>query len=848
VTGTVGSARTPADREGQARADSGPGLDPGRALRISELPPLRRLLNVVRAHPDLVAELVLLLAAEALVLAAVDPAAALRNVLPYGSDQTGHPYNVSELAANLHHFQLTGWSQGWYDGFPTGVLYPVLAPGIAAVASLIIPLAVAFKLTVAAGPVLLPVCAYLAGRLARLPRACAVLLAVFTLPFLFDVSCNVCGGPIESTMVGEYAYSWGIAFGLLSLGATVRLCEGSGSRWWPPLLLGAAALAHPVTALWTALGVVLIIGHAWWFQRRPPVRTAIPLLLGLLLGLTWWLPFLADRQFMPEPLQVKYTEYLTFLFPASGPWDVALTALAAAGAFWAYRNRQLLLVGVVGLTVLMGLAFRLLPVSQLPNWRVLELWLLGLWLLAAVGCLETVRWLIARLRMLPTRRLFDGQVRYTVAAVVVLVVSLTQGIPWGLWPGEHLVNPASPHERWLGIDFPAVLQADFAPHIFGGVPANPGASQYDAMISALESVARQHGCGRVAFDENISTAGTTHFYNETDSLPLITNGCLSTLTGTLPDSADNTPEILVTESLVSEFPEQYMPSIPYLKFNLGLGVKNLRLLGAKYYVTHGGADAAAAARQPDLSLVGSTPQVQVWEISDAGIVAPLSFQPVVATGFTSKVSWQDYYLVYGLTTEWGRVVETQHGPPNWPRTAVGVPPSLAPLPPVSVTDVTVTSTSISFTVSRTGVPVEVRDTYFPGWQVHGGSGPYRAMPDFMVVVPTSSHVTLTYSTSGVITTADVLGVLGLLGVVALGIADQRRRRVAVASPAVPAPREGGKPPASTAQAGKTPARAKTPVRATKSQTAKTPAAKTPAGKTGDRKKATRSGRARGRRA
>lgn len=808
MAGKASSARTPADREGQTVPDA--RTRPGLSKIVHEKAPrLGRVLDFLRRHPDLVAELLLLVAAEVLVLAAVDPSAAFRNVLPYGSDQTGHPYNVSELAANLRHFQLTGWSQGWYDGFPTGVLYPVLAPGIAAVGSLIIPLAVAFKLTVAAGPLLLPVCAYLAGRLARLPRAYSILLAVFTLPFLFDVSCNVCGGPIESTMVGEYAYSWGIAFGLLSLGSAVRLCEGTGSRWWPPLLLGAAALAHPVTALWTALGVVLIIGHAWWLHRRPPVRAGIPLLLGLLLGLTWWLPFLADRQFMPEPLQVKYTEYLTFMFPASGPWDVALTALAAAGAFWAYRNRQLLLVGVVGLTAVMGLAFRFLPVSQLPNWRVLELWLLGLWLLAGVGCLETVRWLISRLPMLPTRRLSDGQVRYAVASVALIVVSLTQGISWGLWPGERLVNPANPHERWLGIDFPAVLQADFARQIFGGVPANPGASQYNAMISALESVARRHGCGRVAFDENISAVGTTHFYDETGSLPLITNGCLSTLTGTLPDSADNTPEILVTESLVSQFPEQYMPNIPYLKFNLGLGIGDLRLLGAKYYVTHGGADAAAAAKLSDLTLVGSTPQVQVWEISDAAIVAPLTDQPTVATGFSSKISWQDYYLVYGLTTDWGRVVETQHGPANWPRAAVGEPPTPTALPAVSVTDVTVTNASISFSVSRTGVPVEVRDTYFPGWQVHGGSEPYRAMPDFMVVVPTSSHVTLTYTTSGVITTADVLGVLGLLGVVALGIADRRRRRVAVASAAPPTPdgkTQGGKTPAVKTQGKKTPAR------------------------------------------
>jgi hypothetical protein len=103
----------------------------------------------------------------------------------------------------------------------------------------------------------------------------------------------------------------------------------------------------------------------------------------------------------------------------------------------------------------------------------------------------------------------------------------------------------------------------------------------------------------------------------------------------------------------------------------------------------------------------------------------------------------------------------------------------------------VTDSSISFTVSRTGVPVEVRDSYFPGWQVHGASGPYRAMPDFMVVIPTSSRVTMVYTTTAVITTAHVLGLAGLLGVIVLAITERRRRRAAseraAAAPAHPVP-------------------------------------------------------------
>jgi hypothetical protein len=164
----------------------------------------------------------------------------------------------------------------------------------------------------------------------------------------------------------------------------------------------------------------------------------------------------------------------------------------------------------------------------------------------------------------------------------------------------------------------------------------------------------------------------------------------------------------------------------------------------------------------------------------------------VATDLASKkVSWLQYSLAYEISAYWGQVVETQAGPADWSRVPAGQAPGATPLPKVSVSHVAVTDSSISFTVSRTGVPVEVRDSYFPGWQVHGASGPYRAMPDFMVVIPTSSRVTMVYTTTAVITTAHVLGLAGLLGVIVLAITERRRRRAAseraAAAPAHPVP-------------------------------------------------------------
>jgi hypothetical protein len=75
--------------------------------------------------------------------------------------------------------------------------------------------------------------------------------------------------------------------------------------------------------------------------------------------------------------------------------------------------------------------------------------------------------------------------------------------------------------------------------------------------------------------------------------------------------------------------------------------------------------------------------------------------------------------------------------------------------------------SISFSVDQVGVPVLVKASYFPNWTVEGAEGPYRVAPNFMVVVPTDNHVTLTYGTSWVEYLGYALTLLGLVLLVVL---------------------------------------------------------------------------------
>jgi hypothetical protein len=108
---------------------------------------------------------------------------------------------------------------------------------------------------------------------------------------------------------------------------------------------------------------------------------------------------------------------------------------------------------------------------------------------------------------------------------------------------------------------------------------------------------------------------------------------------------------------------------------------------------------------------------------------------------------------------------TDGGPAAWTRADATRARSVTkrPLPKVDVSNVRSTESSVEFDVSRTGVPVMVKTSYYPNWQVEGADGPWRATPNFMVVVPTSKHVKLTFETATVDWVGRVLTVLGLAG-------------------------------------------------------------------------------------
>ena len=103
----------------------------------------------------------------------------------------------------LPHGRLTGWTPDWYAGFPAFQFYMLPPALLIILLNVVLPYGIAFKLVTVLGVLTLPLAAYVMGRLFRMPFPGPPLLAVATVPYLFDRTWTIYGGNIASTLAGR---------------------------------------------------------------------------------------------------------------------------------------------------------------------------------------------------------------------------------------------------------------------------------------------------------------------------------------------------------------------------------------------------------------------------------------------------------------------------------------------------------------------------------------------------------------------------------------------------------------------------------------------------------------------
>ena len=752
-----------------------------------------------------------------------------------GGDTGAHLALPAYLRTTGNLFDFTPWYPGWFAGIPAYTYYFVLPDVLASFLSYVIGFAVAMKLVTILGSVLMPITAYTMGKLFRAPRPIPVALAFATLPFLFDASFTIDGGNLFSTMAGEYSFSLSLALSLLTIGLFARGVR-TGRGYWVAAIALSLTLASHVLPWFFAIGAVAVLVVFELLQRRGigdpterdlvrgdyarPVRFAAGAgLLSIGLSAWWLLPFAASQTFTDSLGYQKITGLHAVLstmgwFNATGgaAGDRWVIILGAVGIAVALLVRDRLGMVLSTLTVLSVIAFVFDPQGAIWNERLIPFWFISIHLVAGwfVGYVAWV-WIdyvptrfrrssfyiqgdnisydegvddeveksepvlepvmVLDVAKEPQWR-FERIVRATAVVALLGVLSTVPGLIQPLANELHLATGGNEVSTWANTNY-------------GGYQAQTGWPEYHNLMTLMGNLAKRYGCGRAMWEYNVSEQrfGTPEALM---LLPYWTNNCVDSMEGLLFESSPTTPYHFLNQSELSVAPSNPQSGLDYEGLNVAEGVRHLQMLGVKYFMAFSPEVIQQANRDPQLSQIATTknwpaPGVKwhIYLIKDSPVVRALTKLPNVVANISSQANWLDANQQWWITASLEGVLAASSGPASWPRaTSITTMKSSLTLVSVKVTHVNVGLQSVSFHVSRVGVPVLVKISYYPRWHATGASGPYRVSPNLMVVVPTSKNVSLDYTSTPALTLGNVISDLTTLGAfVTLWLVLRRRRNL-----------------------------------------------------------------------
>lgn len=292
-------------------------------------------------------------------------------------------------------------------------------------------------------------------------------------------------------------------------------------------------------------------------------------------------------------------------------------------------------------------------------------------------------------------------------------------------------------------------------------------------------------------------------------LPFWTDGCIGSSEGLFFEAAGTTPYHFLAAGAMSQQSSNPVRELRYINNDAAIGVEYLQELGINYYlavtpeaITK--ADEVAASGGGLKALETSGPW-HIYSVENADIVVPLDTLPVVVNERSGDL--RERWLELGTSwlqnrTEWD-ALPAANGPKEWQRIDVAIDMAVregepgsdsrkvdvvkpvqeivpAKVEPAVVSNVKIGDDSVSFTVDKVGVPVLVRVSYFPNWQVSGAKGPYRVAPNMMVVIPTSNQVSMHFKASFVDRFAYLLTIAGFVALFVMWRRDRRPEAAPVA--------------------------------------------------------------------
>ena len=738
---------------------------------------------------------------------------------PTGGDLGAHIWGPAFLRDELiPNFRLSGWSPDWYAGFPAYHFYMVVPMLFIVVlnAGFVLPLVIlvvlgaslllfkllttkpkywrlfslliacfillaipihyglAFKFVTVIGLLIMPLAAWKMGRLAGMTSTSSALLGASTLAFIFDQSFNIMGGNLMSTMAGEFAFTLALVSCLIYVGFLIKGVETGTDRSKAALFLALTGLCHLLVAFFAVLVSLVAVATR---PSKASFRwlTTVALLSGSVSAF-WVLPFWWQRAHLNDMGWEKLTSYSSYLWSRDElaadflknepPLQLVIVAAIAGALFSVIFRRRLgtVLAISAGLT---ALAFVYLPEGRLYNGRLLPAYYLSVYLLAALAIAEVFRLLgeLINRKTLKDKN-FGNLVEAGLGFLAVVTLIFYLAVPLRVLPGGSMEGNAY---RWLGVETENLnLGRSWVLWNFSGYEEKIGDAETGGweelvgFVVTMDDLGEEYGCGRLMWEYSPKLVG----YGTPMApmlLPHWTDGCIGSMEGLYFESSTTTPFHFIMQSELSEEPSRAQRGLSYRSFNISSGVDHLQQFGVAYYASLSNLATGEALNHPSLSEVAKSGPWTVFRIKDSELVTSLDLEPATV----NELNHSEWLVPAAKVFQRGssEVTRTIGGMDTWQQVDQNQSPELRALPEVEISEIRNGTDYVHFKVDQVGVPVLVKTSYFPNWKAKGAEGPWRATPNFMVVVPTEEKVELNYGREKIEVIAMIITFLGLASLV-----------------------------------------------------------------------------------
>ena len=642
----------------------------------------------------------------------------------------------------MPNFQINGWSNDWFGGYPLYYFYFPLPAIITFFLNLIFPFGIAFKIMVVLSIILV---VYSIEKLMRkTSNQISIFGATAGLFYVFTESFTIYGGNLASTLAGQFSFAYSLAFANLSIFYLIK-SENNFRFTISSIFLALCLLSHLIPFI-----IYSPIYAFYWLSKKQNLNQRIlSIFIFLALASRWSVSLLMNLEYTTNMTYTPFSRLDDLIKKDILPIIFILIGLLIA------KHKNLIKKKTINLFDLYLVSSSILlyffvPEGALWNGRLVPFFNLGIIFL-----------------FFKALEIFIEDIYLYQQGLNVLTVLFFGGTIYCLY---IFYEKWSANQSYLNVYVPIILliiifaiinlnnvviqlnmlivsiifsTISFLPHWlnwnFTGYEGKNDWNQIQSLYTKLENLKP----GRIMWEPNsdMNKYGTPMTLM---TLPYFTKH--TSMEGLYFDSSITTPFHFISVSGLAKRPSNPVGGLSYINNKFDQGVDYLYDLGIDYFISYTEEIESKAMSSDRLNFLFSSEPFSVFEVSsskvelinqDIEVFSKVNKQEGILSSVFRDTNITNFFeKAYENFDELDkkRIVEVSN--------KILIQPSNNNN--LEVTDIRITNRKISFFTNNPGELHLIKVSYFPNWSISNGLGPFRTSPSFMSVIPNQEYVEINF--------------------------------------------------------------------------------------------------------